>query len=40
MGGHKKIWYMYAFKSLTPEVYMVETFAFTLATFLAMHWYL
>ena len=33
MGGRKKIWYMYAFASLVPEVNMVETFPFTLATF-------
>ena len=31
---------MYAFTSLAPEVNMVETFPFTLATFTGMHWYL
>ena len=40
MGGRKNIWYIYAFTILAPEVNMVETFSFTLATFPHMHWYL
>ena len=40
MDGHKKIWYIYAFTSLAPEVNIVEIFPFTLATFPGMHWYL
>ena len=40
MGGRKMIWYMYAFINLAPEVNMVETFPFTLATFPGMRWYL
>ena len=36
MSGRKKIWYMYVFTSLAPEVNMVETFPFTLATFPGM----
>ena len=40
MGGHEKIWYTFAFTILVPEVNMVETFPFTMATFPSMHWYL
>ena len=37
MGVCENIWYLYAFTSLAPEVNLVETFPFTLATFPDMH---
>ena len=40
MGGHNKIWYVYAFTILAPKVNMVKTFPFTLAIFPDMCWYL
>ena len=38
MGGHKKIWYMYAFTSLALKVNMVETLPVSIGTCKVSNW--